>query len=62
MITTAVITPLTIILIIIAVIGGECGNGGQYDKSPVRPYGIFTKEEFLEMAKVANKEMNRKEL
>ncbi len=47
MITTALITTLTITLIIIAVIGGEYGNGGQHDKSPVRPYGIFTKEEFL---------------
>jgi hypothetical protein len=27
-----------------------------------RRKGIFTKEEFLEMAKVVNKEMNRKEL
>jgi hypothetical protein len=62
MITTALITTLTIILIIIAVIGGEYGDGGQYDKSPVRPYGTFTKEEFFEMLKGVNKEMNRKEL
>ena len=62
MVVIIVTTALTIILIIIAPIGGECGNRGQDDKSLVPPSGIFTKEEFPEMAKVVNKEMNRKEL